>query len=130
MPKTQRSKNPLREDSGSSVNAAIMRGMTCAEINAKGLAVHVDGSKGLSTTAFNYRKKKLGLVGKVSKSKGLVSKLTTPDTPEVIYRDLETGAFIEHENDIKLGMTFAEYRLNRKGSASLQLVYSKKGGKR
>ena len=58
------------------------------------------------------------------------SKLTTPDTPGVVYRDLETGKFLESANDLTLGMTFAEYRLNRKGSATLQLVYDRKGGAR
>jgi hypothetical protein len=65
---------------------------------------------------------------KANKVHHKASKLTTPDTPEVIYRDLDTGKFIEHEADLKLGMTFAEYRLNRKGSATLQLVYDRKGG--
>ena len=127
MPK---SKSPLTAESGSSVNAAIKKGLTCAEINAKGLALHSNGSKGISTTAFNYRRKKLGLVGKASESQGSTSKLTTPDTPELIYRDLETGNYFEHGGDITLGMKFAEYRLNRQGTATLQLVYEKRGAKR
>jgi hypothetical protein len=72
-------------------------------------------------TYSNFRKDKKG---------HKASKLTTPDTPEVVYRDLETGKYMEHENDLTLGMTFAEYRLNRKGSATLQLVYDRKGGPR
>jgi hypothetical protein len=67
---------------------------------------------------------------KANKARRKPSKLTTPDTPEVVCRDLETGKYYESANDITLGMTFAEYRLNRKGSATLRLIYSRKGGAR
>jgi hypothetical protein len=128
--KAPRSKTPLTADSERKVDRAIKYGLTCAQINEKELAIHTDGSVGLSRTGYNHRARKLGVKAKASEVRHKASTLTTPDTPEVVYRDLETGKYLESANDITLGMTFAEYRLNRKGSATLQLVYSREGGAR
>jgi hypothetical protein len=123
-----KSKSPLTKKSGEAVDKAISENVSLAEVQE--LAKHVDGSVGISRTAYNARRAKLGGKAKANKARRKASKLTTPDTPEVVYRDLETGKYYESANDITLGMTFAEYRLNRKGSATLQLVYSRKGGAR
>jgi hypothetical protein len=106
MPKTQGSRKPLTRDSLSKVIAAIKRGVTCAEINAKGLAVKVDGSKGLSTTGYDYYIRKLGLKAPVKEK---------ADTRTLVFVDVETDKVIRNISDLITGNTYIVFEMAQKG---------------